>query len=132
MFPHALGMILIKTSDLHMAFCRANEGRACDYRLYLASVIRILIVRGVDDESTVGCRKHKRMAVDEMPDDKKTYDINSLRGQHADGARQEEGPLWSQRSMPVPQLLTGDYVYWIVYLAYIWQVFVRKVSKTCP
>ncbi|RGK03906.1 hypothetical protein DXD35_03960 [Bifidobacterium pseudocatenulatum] len=54
-----------------------------------------------------------------------------MRGQHADGARRE-GSVLESKIEPVPQLLTGDYVYWIVYLAYIWQVFVRKAPKTPP
>ena len=51
--------------------------------------------------------------------------------QHADGARRE-GSVLESKIEPVPQLLTGDYVYWIVYLAYVWQVYVRKAPKTCP
>lgn len=54
-----------------------------------------------------------------------------MRGQHADGARRE-GAVLESKIEPVPQLLTGDYVYWIVYLAYVWQVFVRKATKTRP
>lgn len=54
-----------------------------------------------------------------------------MRGQHADGARRE-GSVLESKIEPVPQLLTGDYVYWIVYLAYVWQVYVRKAPKTCP
>lgn len=71
------------------------------------------------------------MAVDEMPNDKKTYDINSC-AVSMPTAHDGRGAVLESKIEPVPQLLTGDYVYWIVYLAYIWQVFVRKVSKNMP
>lgn len=85
------------------------------------------------------------MTVDEMPNDKKTYDINSC-AVSIPTAGDGRGPPWRQRSSQFPQLLTVDYVFWIAYfayiwqilrfvrrlLAYIWQVFVRKVPKTYP
>ena len=68
---------VINTSTCIKLSAEHNEDRTYDYRLYFASVIWIPDVRSVDGESAVGFRKRKRMTVDEMSNDKKTYDINS-------------------------------------------------------
>lgn len=47
MFLAYAGMILIKTSTCIKLSTAHNEGRACDYWLYLASIIRIPDVRSV-------------------------------------------------------------------------------------
>lgn len=70
-------MRFVNTSTCIKLSVEHNEERTYDYRLYFASVIRIPDVRSVDGESAVGFRKRKRMTVDEMSNDKKTYDINS-------------------------------------------------------
>ncbi len=67
----------INTSACIKLSVEHNEERTYDYRLYFAPVIRIPDVRSVDGESAVGFRKRKRMTVDEMSNNKKTYDINS-------------------------------------------------------
>ena len=53
-----------------------NEERTYDYRLYLASAIRIPDTWSSEGEFAVEFRKCKWMTVDEMLNDKKIYAIN--------------------------------------------------------
>lgn len=53
-----------------------NEERTYDYRLYLASVIRIPDAWDAEGEFAIGSKKCKWMTVDEMLNDRKIYAIN--------------------------------------------------------
>lgn len=53
-----------------------NEERTYDYRLYLASVIRIPDAWDAEGEFAIGSKKCKWMTVDEMLSDRKIYAIN--------------------------------------------------------
>ena len=53
-----------------------NEERTYDYRLYLASVIRIPDAWDAEGEFAIGSKKCKWMTVDEMLHDRKIYAIN--------------------------------------------------------